>query len=163
MDFIVHLSSVLIAVALSTSSADLARFRDPSGAWQLNRALSEAPAYEEIGFVGPRELVLPVNRLVLTLTATSVTFYDADGARRRYALSGEKQRGDWRGGLKVETRARWNGQTLRVEVKPQRGLDVIENYTIDPNTRQLILSVVPVRRGFHSARIRYVYDTLLQE
>ena len=84
-------------MALSLSPADLVGFRDPSGAWQLNRALSEEPAYEEVGFSAPPELLLPVDSLVLRLTAASVTFYDPDGARRQYGLSGEKQRGDLRG------------------------------------------------------------------
>ena len=149
-------------MALSLSPADLVGFRDPSGAWQLNRALSEEPAYEEVGFSAPPELLLPVDRLVLTLTAASVTFYDPDGARRRYALSGGTQHGDLRG-FKVDTRARWDGHTLRIEVTPQRGLVMIESFTVDQNSRQLILSVVPIQGRFNSAPIRYVYDTLLAE
>lgn len=60
MDFIAHLSSVLIATALSTRPADSVRFSNPSGAWRLNTVLSEEPAYEEIGFAAPPELLLPV-------------------------------------------------------------------------------------------------------
>ncbi len=149
---------LVILMALLISGIELTSFRNPSGTWQLNWELSEEPAYEDTGFTAPPELLSPRDRLVLTLTATSVTIDDADGARRKYKLSGEKEDSDWRG-FRVETRARWNGRTLRIELKPQRGLIVIENYAIDLTTHQLILTVASVQHGSRSGTpVRYVYE-----
>jgi hypothetical protein len=134
-------------------------FHNPSGAWRLNWDSSEEVPYEETGFAAPPELLLPVERIVLTVTEASVTFYDSDGTRRRYTLSGKPQQSSFRG-FDVRTSARWNGQTLRLEVSPESSLVVVENYGVDRDANQLLLSVTVLRAGRRTGPdVRYVYDS----
>ena len=133
-------------------------FQNPSDSWRLNWDLSEEVPYEETGFSAPPELLSPSESVVLNVTETSVTFYDSDGTKRRYRLSGEREQSAFRG-FDVRTRARWNGKTLRLEVSPQRNLVVIENYSVDRNTNRLLLSVSVLQAGRRTGPgIRYVYD-----
>ena len=135
-------------------------FQNPSGSWRLNWDLSEDVAYEETGFAAPPELLSPLERLVVSVTDTSVTFYDSDGTKRRYLLSGQKERSSFRG-FDVHTRARWNGQTLRLEVNSEPGLFVVESYTLDREGKHLVLSVTVLQGGRRAGpSIRYVYDNV---
>lgn len=143
----------LLVVGITTA------FHNPSGSWRLNRDLSEEVPYEETGFAAPPELLLPIERIVLSVTETSVMFYDSDGTKRRYMLSGEPQQSSFRG-FDVRTSARWNGQTLRLEVSPESSLIVVENYSVDRDANQLLLSVTVLRAGRGTGPdIRYVYDS----
>jgi hypothetical protein len=136
-----------------------AEIQNPSGSWRLNWDLSEEVPYEETGFAAPPELLLPVETIVISVTETSATFYDSDGTRRSYALSGKEERSAVRG-FDVRTRARWDGHTLRLELSPQAGLVVVENYSVDRDANQLLLSITVWRAGRRTGPgIRYVYDS----
>jgi hypothetical protein len=135
-------------------------YQNPSGSWRLNRDLSEDVAYEETGFAAPPELLLPLEQIVLSLTDTSVTFYDEGSTKRRYPLSEERQKSSFRG-FQVQARARWNGKTLRIALTPGQGLFVVEEYFVDRNPNHLILSVSVLRAGRRAGPgIRYVYDSV---
>lgn len=135
-------------------------FHNPSGSWRLNWDLSEDVPYEETGFAAPPELLVPLDRIVLSVTDTSVTFYDGDATKRRYRLSGEKEHSAFRG-FEVETRASWNGHTLRLEVSPKPGLAVVENYSVDRNVNHLVLVVTVLQaRRRTGPDIRYIYDSV---
>jgi hypothetical protein len=135
-------------------------FQNPSGSWRLNWDLSEEVPFEETGFAAPPELLLPIERIVLDMTDTAVTFHDGDGTKRRYLLSGEKEQSSFRG-FDVRTRARWSGQTLRLEVSPQPGLVLVESYTVDRGANHLLLSATVLQAGRRTGPgIRYVYDRI---
>jgi hypothetical protein len=147
-------------LALLFGGISVVVFQNPSGSWRLNWDLSEDVPYEETGFAAPPELLLPLERLLLSVTETSVTFYDIDGTKRKYLLSGEKEQSSFRG-FDVDTRARWNGRTLRLQVSPQPGLVVVENYSVDRNTSHLVLSITVLQAGRRTGPgIRYVYDSV---
>ena len=136
-------------------------FLNPSGSWRLNRELSEDVPYEETGFAAPPELLVPSERITLSVTDTSATFYGAGGTKRKYLLSGEKEHSSFRG-FEVYTRARWNGQTLRLEVSPEKGLVVVESYTVDRDSNRLLLSVMVLQKSRRTGpSIRYVYESAL--
>jgi hypothetical protein len=144
-----------ILFALLFGSIDLA-FQNPSGTWRINWDLSEDVPYEETGYAAPPELLLPKQEIVLSVTETMATFYDRDGTRRRYLLSGEQEHSLCRG-FEVYTRARWNGHALQLEVSPKQGLVVMEHYK--RNANRLLLSVTVVQAGRRTGPvIRYVYD-----
>jgi hypothetical protein len=137
-------------------------FQNPSGSWRLNWDLSEGAPYEDTGFPAPPELLLPIDRIVLAVTDSSATFHDSDGTKRKYLLSGEKEQGSFRG-FDVYTRARWNGRTLRLEMSPEPGLVVVENYFIDRNPNHLVLAVTVLQAGRRTGpHIQYVYDSVFQ-
>lgn len=109
----------------------------------LDPALSEA-AEADIGDEALRSALAAADRLVLRLTETTATFYDADGLRRIYPLN---------------RHARWDGATLRIERPVGRGVRLIEAYAVDPATGRLTVSIIVKQRGLTNARrIRYVYD-----
>jgi hypothetical protein len=150
----------MVAIFAMLFGSIAAVFQNPSGSWRLNWDLSEDVPYEETGFAAPPELLLPIESIVLAVTDTAATFYDSDGMKRRYLLSGDKEKSSVRG-FDVYTRARWNGRTLRLEVSPEPGLVVVENYFVDRNPNRLLLSVTVLQAGRRSGPgITYVYDSV---
>jgi hypothetical protein len=150
--------AALLALLFGTVAAV---FQNPSGSWRLNWDLSEDVPYEETGFSAPPELLMPIESIVLSVTETSVTFYDNDGTKRKYLLSEKRAPGSFRG-FDVYTRARWNGRTVRLEVSPEPGLVVVETYAVDRNPNHLRLDVAVLQAGHRvGPGIRYVYDSVL--
>jgi hypothetical protein len=151
----------MVAILALLFGSVAAVFQNPSGSWRLNRELTEEVPYEETGFAAPPELLLPLERIVLSLTDTSATFYDSDGAKRKYLLSGQREHGSFRG-FDVYTRARWNGHTLTIELSPQPGLVLVEHY--DRRADQLLLSIAVAQAGHRTGPvIRYVYDSVFSQ
>jgi hypothetical protein len=131
-------------------------FQNPSGTWRLNWDLSEDVPYEETGYAAPPELLLPSAEIVLSVTDTAATFYGGDGTKRRYLLSGEKERGLFRG-FDVDTRASWDGRALRLELSPRPGLVVVDHYY--RNANRLLLSVTVLQDGSRAGPVgRYAYE-----
>jgi hypothetical protein len=132
------MSCVLAVVAAVTMS------RDPSGAWVLNRSLSEFAADEDELSLGPSEQPKP--NLVIRATDKAVIFYDEDGLRRIYAFNGYTT---------------WDGATLRIERQTARTTRIIQLYSVNPDERRLTVTVIINRNGVANAqRIRYVYDPI---
>jgi hypothetical protein len=126
------------------------RARDLSGAWTLNRTLSDAAAPGDT----------PIEHLVITLRADSVTFYDADGSWRIYRLTGRRERHD-SGAVVVLTKTAWDGSILRQEVARSRDLRFVQTFTVDRRTRQLIVTTSPDARRLPMNTVRLVYDPII--
>jgi hypothetical protein len=131
-------------------------YQNPSGTWRLNWALSEDVRYQEIGYAAPPELLVPSEQLVLSVTDTFATFYESDGAKRRYRLSGKTERSRCRG-FDMDTRARWEGHTLRLEMSPSPGLVLVAEYTRSADRLLLLVTVLRAGRRVDPV-IRYAYD-----
>lgn len=152
-----------------TPSADIESERDPSGAWVLNPALSDLGGLAGIG----RDELLPggaidilrrcleaPEQLVLRLTDASVTFYQNDGSRRVYPISGARIKEEILD-LPLETRAAWTGSALRLERKARGGVSITELYAVDPETNRLtVTAAARARRASLPGRIRRVYDSV---
>jgi hypothetical protein len=121
--------------------------RDISGAWTLNRRLSDP--------VGPGDE--PVENIVMTLDASKVTFLDADGSRRVYHLSNRADRQDF-GKHATTTKTRWDGSTLRQEIRGDGGLRCVQTFSVDRLSRRLIVTTMPDARRLPMSRVRLVYN-----
>jgi hypothetical protein len=150
---------IVLALLIAVLQVNVVSTLDPSGAWELDRDESEWPADDDLG--AGAALLQPAEHLVIRMTPTTVTFYDRDGLRRLYRLSGAKDQSEARG-EPGEGRARWDGADLRIERRSGAGLKLIEIYAVDPRARKLTVTIVAMRRGLSTGRrIRYVYDALL--
>jgi hypothetical protein len=150
---------IVLALLIAVLQVNVVSTLDPSGAWELDRGESEWPAEED--FPAGDGLLQPAEHLVIRLTQTTVTFYDRNGLRRLYRLSGATDQSE-RHGEPGDGRARWDGADLRIERRPAAGLKVVEIYDVDPQAHKLTLTIVAVRHGVSTGRrIRYVYDALL--
>jgi hypothetical protein len=144
-----------IATSIRAQSAD-GGSRNPSGAWTLNPWLTEdAPDGTSDAFPEAPE------QLIIRMTHETVTFYQTDGSRRVYRLSGHRERGDWQG-RDATIRARWDGATLSIEIRFDGGGRMMQMVSFDPESGRLTVTVVPGGRSQSTAgRIRRVYDSVL--
>jgi hypothetical protein len=121
-----------------------------SGVWVLNVALSDdVPA----GDVASQSLVM-------TLASDVVTFYAADGSWRIYRLTGRRERQNLGSGV-VWTTAAWDGTTLRLQVEGPHRLKVLQTFSVDRRTSQLIVTTAPDQRRLPMSVVRLVYDPLI--
>jgi len=121
-----------------------------SGAWTLNPVLSDTVAEDD----------LPRDSLVFTIGAGTATFYQRDGSRQIYRLSGRRERRDLGSGP-VWTTATWDGQTLRLQVEDDRGIRMEQTFSLDRQTRRLIVVTSPDPRRLPMHTVRLIYDPLI--
>ena len=105
------------------------------------------------------ELLTPSPRLIiLQRDDSAVTFVDADGHARVYAINGKKEVHQLASGT-VQTRSEWARDQLTMSISIERGPGIVETYSIDPKTRQLLIQVkVSEGRGPRLPPRRVVYD-----
>ncbi len=108
-----------------------------------------------------QELMQPSERLTITQTPDEVTFTDADGRIRHYSATGKKEKHQLLAGV-VETKTVWKEGQLVMESQPQGGsMKVIQTYSIDPKTHQLVVSTAMEGSGRSMPPIRRVYDNVM--
>jgi hypothetical protein len=105
------------------------------------------------------ELLTPSPRvIILQKDDSAVTFVDADGHSRIYATNGKKEAHQLAAGT-VQTRSEWARDQLTMSISIERGPSIVETYSIDPKTRQLVIQVkVSEGRGPRMPPRRVVYD-----
>jgi hypothetical protein len=108
-----------------------------------------------------QELVQPAERLTITQTPDQVTFTDSDGRIRHYAANGRKEKHQMLSGV-VETKTTWKDGQLVMESQPEGGgAKVVQTYSLDPKTRQLIVTTAMEGSGRSMPPIRRVYDNVM--
>jgi hypothetical protein len=147
-------SRVVIGDAEQTTSRisapDVDARRALSGAWTLNPVLSDRVPDDD----------LAQDTLVLTIGAGTATFYQRDGSRQVYRLSGRRERHDLGSGP-VWTTATWDGATLRLRVDGDRGIRLVQKFSLDSQTRRLIVITSPDPRRLPMNAVRLIYDPLI--
>ena len=155
---------------------------DLTGSWTLNRASSQFP--EEIGFgsggdsrlpEGPRgrlilpeteddsrrrrflsdEVRLPPEQLTIFVTPAVVTITPDRGAARTLQ-PGRRDDSMPIGPISAVTSVKWEGDRLTVAYNAETGRIVRYTYSLDPNSRQLLVDVEFVGRG-GGDKVRRVY------
>jgi hypothetical protein len=132
------------------SAPDVEARRALSGAWTLNPVLSDSVAEDD----------LARDTLVLTIGAGTATFYQRDGSRQVYRLSGKRERHDLGSGP-VWTTAAWDGTTLRLQVDGERGIRIVQKFSLDSPTRRLVVITSPDPRRLPMNTVRLIYDPLI--
>ena len=106
-----------------------------------------------------QEIMTAPESLAITEKPGQVTFTDADGRVRHYMTDGKTEKHQLDTGA-VETKTHWSGEQLVMEISSGRGMTLVENYTVDPATRQLVVTLQtgnsPVQGS--TRPIRWVYD-----
>jgi hypothetical protein len=132
----------------ATNGADTRRAL--SGAWVFNETLSDrVPSADVAG------------TLVLTVVADTATFYQPDGSRHVYQLSGRRERQDLGSGI-MWTTAVLNGTTLKLQFEDASGLKILQTFFFDRRTRQLIVTTSLSRPRLPMTAVRLVYDALIE-
>jgi hypothetical protein len=121
-----------------------------SGAWTLNPVLSDTVPEDD----------LAQDSLVLTIGPGTATFYQRDGSRQVYRLSGRRERRDLGSGP-VWTMATWDGQALRLQVEDGRGIRIVQTFSLDRHTRRLLVVTSPDARRLPMNTVRLIYDPLI--
>jgi hypothetical protein len=125
--------------------------RSLSGAWTLNAALSDAVDADDAA----------ETNLVLTMGRQAVTFYERDGSRQIYGLSGRRERHDLGSGA-VWTTATWDGTTLRLVFQGARGPRILQLFSVDEQTGRLIVITSLDPDPQRTNMLRLVYDPLVE-
>jgi hypothetical protein len=121
-----------------------------SGAWTLDPALSDTVPDDD----------LAQDNLVLTIGAETATFYQRDGSRQVYRLSGRRERHDLGSGP-VWTTATWDGTTLRLRMDGDRGIRMVQTFSLDRRTRRLVVVTSPDPRRLPMHTVRLIYHPLI--
>jgi hypothetical protein len=121
-----------------------------SGAWTLNAALSDPVDADDAAETS----------LVLTMGRQAVTFYERDGSRQIYGLSGRRERRDLGSGT-VWTTATWDGTTLRLVFEGTRSPRILQLFSVDEHTGKLIVVTSPDPDYQRKNMLRLVYDPLV--
>jgi hypothetical protein len=136
--------------AFDASLPDAEARRALSGAWTLNPVLSDTVPDDD----------LAQDSLVVTLDAETATFYQRDGSRRVYRLSGKRERHDLGSGP-VWTTATWDGRMLRLQIDGDHGIRIEQRFSLEWQTRRLVVTTSPDPRRLPMNRVRLIYDPLI--
>jgi hypothetical protein len=132
------------------SAPDVDARRALSGAWTLNPSLSDTVPEDD----------LAQDTLVLTIGAGTATFYQRDGSRQVYRLSGRRERHDLGSGP-AWTTAAWDGSTLRLQIDGDRGIRIVQKFSLDGRTRRLVVITSPDPRRLPMNAVRLIYDPVI--
>lgn len=103
-----------------------------------------------------REITAIADRLTIVMTPSMVIVTTGEGRITRLAPDGSKVKDESTG---VERRTRWDGTRLVSEISGLPGSSLTESYTLDGDSRRLVVTLAPTHdtRGGPSPR-RLVYD-----
>jgi hypothetical protein len=87
-----------------------------------------------------RELEIAPETLTLAISVAAATFVDASGAARRVTINQKKEKLDL-GTAIVDSRARWNGTALAIELEGASDLKVLEIFELSPTGAQLLVTL----------------------
>lgn len=109
-----------------------------------------------------RELTVSPETLTLSVTLATAKFVDADGAERVININQKKEKLDL-GTALIDSRTRWNGAALTIELEGGQDLKVVEVFELSPTGTQLLVTIEagdehdPNTRGLRG-RVHRVYD-----
>jgi hypothetical protein len=75
-------------------------------------------------------------------------------------LSGRRERRDLGSGP-VWTLATWDGHALRLQVEDGRGIRIVQTFSLDRQTRRLLVVTSPDSRRLPMNTVRLIYDPLI--
>ncbi|TAK14974.1 MAG: hypothetical protein EPO35_08735 [Acidobacteria bacterium] len=113
-----------------------------------------------------RELATAPETLTLTLSLATAKFVDPDGLERLVNINNKKEKLDL-GTTVVDSRTRWDGTSLTIELEGGEDLKIVEIFELSPTGTQML---VTLRAGDeHAANVRglrgqvqRVYDRINQ-
>jgi hypothetical protein len=109
-----------------------------------------------------RELAVAPETLTLTVSFATAKFVDADGAERLVNINQKKEKLDL-GTSIVDSRSRWNGTSLTIELEGGPDLKVVEIFELSPTGTQMLVTLRagdehdPNTRGLRG-QVQRVYD-----
>jgi hypothetical protein len=109
-----------------------------------------------------RELAVAPEMLTLTISLSAAKFTDADGAERAVNINQKKEKLDL-GTAVVDSRSRWNGTALTIELEGGADLKVTEIFELSPTGAQMLVTIRagdehdPNTRGLRG-QVQRVYD-----
>jgi hypothetical protein len=109
-----------------------------------------------------RELTVRPQQLTITATLTSASLIDEDGVERVVNLNGKKEKLDL-GTTVLDSRSRWDGAALTIELEAGSQLTLTEAFELSPTGRQLLVTLrtgegTNPRRGQTASVVQRVYD-----
>ena len=87
-----------------------------------------------------RELEIAPRTLALTVSIVVAKFVDPDGAERQVNINQKKEKLDL-GTSVVDSRARWNGTALTIELDGGQDLKVVEIFELSPTGTQMLVTI----------------------
>ena len=107
-----------------------------------------------------RALVEELMALPATFTIAQdgdkVIFIEPDGVVRTYVANGKVEKHQLQNGT-IETKSRWDGAALEMELEPSDGLTIVRRYEVRGTPRQLEV-ITTTNRGPKNAKRIAVYD-----
>ena len=109
-----------------------------------------------------RELSIAPEALTLTVSVATAKFVDADGAERLVNINQKREKLDL-GTTIVDSRARWNGTSLTLELEGGTDLKIVEIFELSPTGTQMLVTIRagdehdPNTRGLRG-QVQRVYD-----
>jgi hypothetical protein len=109
-----------------------------------------------------REFEVAPTTLALAVSVATATFVDAAGAERVIYINQKKEKLDL-GTAIVDSRARWNGAALTIELDGGSDLKVLEIFELSPTGAQMLVTIRPGDERDENARglrgqVQRVYD-----
>ncbi len=105
-----------------------------------------------------QEILEPRPKFTIVAHDDKVTFAEPDGWTRTYEANGEQQKHQEMSGT-IETKSRWNGPKLEIEMKTSNGMTVTRTYEISGSApRQLIITTKMSGGRGDRQPIKWVYD-----
>jgi hypothetical protein len=101
-----------------------------------------------------RDLMTPSDRLTVVQTDSLIIITGADGRTTRLSPDGKKVKDD---STRLEWKTRWDGAKLVAEITGLPSGKILETYTVDPEHRQLHLTL-QLEDTRRPATIHRVYD-----
>lgn len=87
-----------------------------------------------------RELSIAPETLTLTFSVAIATFVDPDGFERKVNINSKKEKLDL-GTTIVDSRARWDGTSLTIELDGGTDLKIVEIFELSPTGTQMLVTI----------------------
>jgi hypothetical protein len=87
-----------------------------------------------------RELSIAPETLTLTFSVATAKFVDPDGVERLVNINAKKEKLDL-GTTIVDSRARWEGTSLTIELEGGQDLKVVEIFELSPTGTQMLVTI----------------------
>lgn len=87
-----------------------------------------------------REMSIAPETLTLIFNVATATFVDPDGFERKVNINSKKEKLDL-GTTIVDSRARWNGTSLTIELEGGQDLKIVEIFELSPTGTQMLVTI----------------------
>jgi hypothetical protein len=107
-----------------------------------------------------REVLEAPTRFLITVEEPRVIFTYGDGRVVRYNADGREERHQHTSGT-VKTKTKWDNGRLQIETNLGDGMKITHAYTVRPEPRQLVVTVITPGQSKDLPPVTHVYDELL--